>query len=72
MQYQLFVWSTARSDGTAQGVIDFYSRESAVKAYQFIFEIAMQGKDKITCIELYETDGNGEFDTPLYSATFPE
>lgn len=70
--YRLFIWSTAYPSNTAQGIMDFHSKESAVSTYRFILDIAMQGRDKITCLELYTVDGNDESDELLYSATFPE
>lgn len=70
--YRLFIWSTALAPDTNMGILDFFSKESAVSAYRFVLNLAMQGRDKITCIELYTTDGNNESDELLYSATFPE
>ena len=66
--YTLFIWSTSIPDNTAQGVIDFHSKDSAVSAYRFFFDLAIQGRDKITCITL---EGEQEQET-LYTATFPE
>lgn len=70
--YRLFIWSTALPMHTAQGIMDFYSKESAVSAYRFYLDLAMQGRDKITCIELCPVDGNDESESAIYTATFPE
>lgn len=68
--FTLFIWSTASLDGSAQGCVDFYDRDSAISTYRFMCDLAMQGRDKITCITLEDT-ASEEYQT-LYTATFPE
>lgn len=69
--YTLFIWSTHSPNGTAQGVMDFYDGDSAIRAYKFFFDLAMLGRDHITCITLEEHTQTDEY-REMFSATFPD
>ena len=70
--YRLIIWSAAVARGESMGCLDFFNKESAVSAYRFMLHLAMEGRDKISCIELYNMHDDENCCESLYSATFPD